>query len=110
MENLIDEKNDVENENFYLSQPHFSPSLHLKEEDSKLTKMLDFKIEKKVLGLIQKDTQLSLEEKINLHNIFSEHLKGGSLFILNKHSLDFPEIWKKLKLLSSSKIPAFKLI
>ncbi|TXT63795.1 MAG: hypothetical protein BAJALOKI3v1_310024 [Promethearchaeota archaeon] len=102
MENLIDEKNDLDNENFYLSQPNFTPS--------KLTELMEFEREKKISGLIGNDTQLSLEQKIDLHNIIREHLKGGSLFILKKDSPDFPEIWKKLELLSSSKIPSFKFI
>ncbi len=105
MKNIIEERNEVDNNYFILSQPHYDSYL----KDSYHNGMAQYK--QKINGyssrIIRSESNLSLNKKIKLFKKFQKILNGGTLFI-EKKPLEM-SYQKFLKTLFESKIGAISL-
>ncbi len=106
IKDLIDEKNDKDNDTFVLSQPqHDKYSFNsIKNGTMKLNKNLSPYSSR----IIRKDSNLPLDKQISLFKKFEEIIKGGSLFSTSIISNDITNE-PNLKLLLSSKLNAFRM-
>ncbi|MCK4781261.1 MAG: hypothetical protein KAT57_13765, partial [Candidatus Lokiarchaeota archaeon] len=79
MKKLIEERNELDNNNFILSQPHYDSYL----KDSWHNGMAQFKqnINRYSSRIIRSESNLSLDKRIALFEKFQKIINGGTLFI-----------------------------
>jgi DNA-binding HxlR family transcriptional regulator len=106
MKKIIKERNEVDNNNFILSQPHNDSYL----KDSCHTDLThnNLKINVYSSRIIRSESNLSLNKRIELFKKFQKIINGGTLFI-EKINTDELSIQKALKSLFDSKISAVSL-
>ena len=106
IKDLIDEKNDKDNDKFVLSQPQHDKYFFnsVKNGSTQLNKELC----PYSSGIIRKDSNLPLDKQISLFKKFEEIIKGGSLFSSSIISNDIKNE-QNLKLLLFSKLNAFRI-
>ncbi|MFX1364185.1 MAG: anaerobic ribonucleoside-triphosphate reductase [Promethearchaeota archaeon] len=96
MKELIEEKNELDDNNFILSQPHYDSYL----KDTWYNGNLQLNKEKNQYSskLIRGGTNLSLNKKISLFKKFQKIINGGTLFIekINRDELSVEELLKNL--------------
>jgi hypothetical protein len=102
LKKLINEKNEEEQEKFLLCQPHNDKYLI----DSYHSSLFNFTKDpkKNCLEIIRKDSNLSIDKKINLFKKFQTILNGGILY--NQNS-DYKELNQDIKQLVNSGIWSF---
>ncbi|MFX0002065.1 MAG: anaerobic ribonucleoside-triphosphate reductase [Promethearchaeota archaeon] len=106
MKKIIDEKNDVNGNNFVLSQPHYDSYLQgcwnngITEFDQNITEYSS--------SLIRHESNLSINRRIKLFKKFERIIGKGSLFSMKINDVDI-ELEKLLKTLIESKIGAICL-
>ena len=103
LKDLINEKNENENESFVLSQPHRDRYIAL-SENNKIKKLNNFYSPR----IIRKNSKLSLQEKISIFKKFETIIEGGTKF---NNSLSSNNMSKEesLKILMESKLKAFSI-
>jgi len=101
MKKLIEERNELDNNNFILSQPHYDSYL----KDSWHNGMAQFKqnLNRYSSRIIRSESNLSLNKRIALFEKFQKIINGGTLFI-EKINLDDISIKKFLRSFYESKI------
>ncbi|MFX0080844.1 MAG: anaerobic ribonucleoside-triphosphate reductase [Candidatus Hodarchaeota archaeon] len=106
MKTLIEEKNELENEYFTLSQPH--PDKYLQDCWNNGTLHNEQRINCYSSKIIRENSTLSLLKKLSLFKKFEKIINGGSIF---DQSIDANDITlnKYLKMLINLKINAFSL-
>ncbi|MFX0070942.1 MAG: anaerobic ribonucleoside-triphosphate reductase [Candidatus Hermodarchaeota archaeon] len=107
MNNLIKEKNDVSNDNFILSQPHYGK--YLKSSYIKEIRFNNKVRESYTNRIIRKDSSLSINDQISIFKKFEKKLEGGSIFEV----IDNPDQHSQkeyFNLLSKSNLNAFSII
>ncbi|MFW9940055.1 MAG: anaerobic ribonucleoside-triphosphate reductase [Candidatus Thorarchaeota archaeon] len=106
MKKLIEEKNQSENENFILSQPHSDKYLKdcWNNGNSPNGNNIDYYSSK----IIRKNSNLSLDKKITLFKKFENIINGGCIFdqLINANDISLNNY---LKMLNKSKIGAYPL-
>ena len=102
---LINERNEEENELFLLSQPHQSKYLFCSNHNSmnKLEKSNNYSSR-----IIRKDTKLDLIKQISLFKKFEKIIEGGCKFTCS-YDIDKNNSKNILKVLSDSKLNAFSM-
>ena len=103
MKKLIKERNEVDNNNFILSQPHYDSYL----KDSWYNGISQYKqsINQYSSRIIRSESNLSFKKKIVLYHKFQKIINGGTLFLENINE-DGVSFQKCLNLLFNSKIGA----
>jgi hypothetical protein len=91
MADIIEEKNQRENENYILTQPHYDGYLH----DG----------HKYCTNIIRENSQLSIKSKIDLYTKFEKVLGGGSVFTLETN---IQSVEKQLNSLIKTNLNAFQ--
>ncbi len=106
LKDLINEKNENENESFVLSQPHRDRYIAL-SKNNKIMK-LNKKNNSYSPRIIRKNSKLSLQEKISIFKKFETVIEGGTKF---NNTFSSNNISKKesLKILMESKLKAFSI-
>ncbi|TFG20441.1 MAG: hypothetical protein EU529_14860 [Promethearchaeota archaeon] len=106
LKDLINEKNENENESFVLSQPHRDRYIALSKNNKimKLNKKNHFYSPR----IIRKNSKLPLQEKISIFKKFETVIEGGTKF---NNSLSSNNMSKEesLKILMESKLKAFSI-
>jgi hypothetical protein len=106
MKKIIEEKNDIDNDNFILSQPHYDSYL----QSSWYNGITDYNpnITSYSSKLIRRESKLSFNGKIKLFKKFQRIINRGALLSvdINKEEIN---IQKFLETLIESKISAFSL-
>jgi DNA-binding HxlR family transcriptional regulator len=102
---LINERNEEENEMFLLSQPHQSKYLFCSNLNSMNKKE---KLNKYSSRIIRKNTKLDLIKQISLFKKFEKIIEGGSKFTCS-YDIDNNNSKNILKVLSDSKLNAFSI-
>jgi len=102
---LINEKNEEENEMFLLSQPHQSKYLFCSNLNSmnKIEKFNNYSS-----GIIRNDTKLDLLKQISLFKKFEKIIEGGCKFTCS-YDIDNNNSKNIIKVLSDSKLNAFSI-
>jgi len=103
MKKLIKERNEVDNNNFILSQPHYDS--YLKNSWHNGISQYKQSINQYSSRIIRSESNLSIKKKIVLYQKFQKIINGGTLFI-EKISEDEVSFQKCLNLLFNSKIRA----
>ncbi len=101
MKKLIEERNELDNNNFVLSQPHYDTYL----KDSCHNGMTQFKqnLNRYSSRIIRSESNLSLDKRIALFEKFQKIINGGTLFI-EKINVDEVSLKRFLQSLFESKI------
>ncbi|MEE9377037.1 MAG: anaerobic ribonucleoside-triphosphate reductase [Candidatus Lokiarchaeia archaeon] len=101
MKKLIEERNELDNNNFILSQPHYDSYL----KDSWHNGMTQFKqnLNRYSSRIIRSESNLSLDKRIALFEKFQKIINGGTLFI-EKINIDELSLKRFLQSLFESKI------
>ncbi|KKM87610.1 hypothetical protein LCGC14_1267090, partial [marine sediment metagenome] len=81
MNEIIEEKNDIENNNYVLSQPHYEDCL--KNSWNNSTAHCGQKTHYHVSRIIRESTTLPLKKTISLFKKFERVISGGTLFYKN---------------------------
>ncbi|MFX0104206.1 MAG: anaerobic ribonucleoside-triphosphate reductase [Candidatus Hodarchaeota archaeon] len=106
MKEVIEERNEVDNNNFILSQPHHDS--YLKDSCHNGMAQYNQKINQYTSRIIRSKSSLSLNKKIELYKKFQKIINGGTLFI-EKINTDALSLQKFLTILFESKIGALSL-
>lgn len=106
MKKIIEEKNEVDNNTFILSQPHYDS--YLKHTWHNGLAQYKQKIRGYSSRIIRSESNLSMNKKIALFKKFQKIINGGSLFI-EKINTDEMSSQQLLKFLFQSKIGAISL-
>ena len=106
MKKLIDEKNEIDNNNFILSQPH--DDSYLKNSWHNSNMQLNTEKYQYSSRIIRSESNLSLNKRITLFEKFQRIINGGTLFLEknNREELADQELVKNL---FESKIKVFSL-
>ncbi|MCK4381559.1 MAG: hypothetical protein KAW51_10505, partial [Candidatus Lokiarchaeota archaeon] len=101
MKKLIEERNELDNNNFILSQPHYDSYL----KDSWHNGMAQFKqnLNRYSSRIIRSESNLSLDKRIALFERFQKIINGGTLF-MEKINIDELSLKRFLQSLFESKI------
>ncbi|NVM43724.1 MAG: hypothetical protein HWN79_02315 [Candidatus Lokiarchaeota archaeon] len=104
MSNIIKEKNQQQDENYILTQPHYDGYLHDIYHNNQ--PKLGNKSNPYSTCMIREDSKLSIKSKIDLYKKFEKFLGGGSVFTLgvNKDSIE-----EQINSLINTKLNAFQL-
>lgn len=106
LKDLINEKNEKENESFVLSQPHRDRYISLSKNNK--IKTLNKKNNFYSPRIIRKNSKLSLQEKISIFKKFETVIEGGTKFN-NTFSSNNISKEESLKILMESKLKAFSI-
>ncbi|MFX0075420.1 MAG: hypothetical protein ACFE96_08260, partial [Candidatus Hermodarchaeota archaeon] len=104
MRNIIEERNQTDNELYILTQPHYDN--YLRDLWHNNQSRINNDSNRYNTGLIREDSKLSLKKKIELYTKFAKYLDGGCVFSPGLINLSIKE---QISDIIDSKINAFKL-
>jgi len=95
MKKLTDERNEIDNSNFILSQPHYDS--YLKDSWHNGMVQIKQKLNRYSLRIIRTGSNLSLNKRIALFEKFQKIINGGTLFIekVNRDEISVQEFFQK---------------